>query len=334
MIKKKQAKLPLKVKDEPEFSTPKPGRRQVPEEYKRAWREENKEEIAKREKKKKEEAKKSKKTVQVKKTVKKIKEETEAKEKIVKGKPIVSEFKDAAEKRAGKWVIEIKSKNEYVAVLFSSNGQIMLSSEIYTTEEGARAGIDTIIRGIENGVFIIYENKNGNYYYKLKNAGNRLLCVGEIYKSKSQCQSAIESVKRIAKASTVSKTAQKGEYVSYSPLKRPKYQVKKGLEGKWKIETLDGKYTAKLYASNGQVMLVTEGVSSALSAETAIESVRKNCSAGNFVVEKDKFGRFYYKLRNAQKSVICIGEAYETLDSCTSAIETVRKYAKLAILVK
>lgn len=331
MITKKKAKAPI-IKEESEFSTRKPGRKQVPEAYKIAWREENADIIKKRE----QEKKASKKLTPAKSSAKdKVKKDkVEKKEKLVKGKPVVSEFKETQEKRGGKWIIEIKSKNEFISVLLASNGQVMLSSEIYTTEEGARLGIETIIKAVQGGAFLIYEDKNGNYYYKLKNASNRLLCVGEIYKSKAQCQGSIDSVKRIAGISPVAKNPVKGDYVSYSPIKRPKYEVKKGMEGKWKIETLAGKYYAVLCASNGQVMLATEPVATSQSALSSIESVKKNCSAGNFVVEKDKFGRFYYKLRNAQKSVICIGEAYEKLDSCADAIETVRKYAKTAILVK
>lgn len=75
----------------------------------------------------------------------------------------------------------------------------MLSSEIYSSEEGARAGIATIVRNItESGRFVVYRDKNDNYYYKLKTSGNKLLCVGEIYKSKDQCERAVESVKRLA----------------------------------------------------------------------------------------------------------------------------------------
>ena len=53
----------------------------------------------------------------------------------------------------------------------------------------------------------------------------------------------------------------------------------------------------------------------------------------SFIIDKDKFGRFYYKLRNAQKSVVCIGEAYDSLESCTSAIESVRRFALNATIV-
>ena len=160
------------------------------------------------------------------------------------------------------------------------------------------------------------------------------MCAGEIYKTKDRCLAAVESVKRIAASASVSEELTLGtEYIKYEPLKVEKYDVKKGMTGKWKVEkTEDGRYSAKLYASNGQLMLATEEVAQEKTALTAIESVKKNSADGNFIIDKDKFGRFYYKLRNAQKSVICIGEAYERLESCTSALESVRKFAATAVL--
>ena len=238
-----------------------------------------------------------------------------------------------AKKLNGKWVVEIKSAGEYDAKLLASNGEVMLTSEIYTTEDGARNGIATIIKGVETGNFVIYQDKNKNYYYKLKTAGNRLLCVGEIYKSKDQCLKAVESVKRIAKDSPVSNDLVEGEkYAEYTPAE---IDAKGGMRGKWRIETTDeGKFTARLYANNGQLMLATEEVALGKSAKNAIDSVKKNAEAGNFIIDHDKFGRFYYKLRNAQKSVICIGEAYDTLESCVSAIESVRRFALNAVMVE
>lgn len=243
--------------------------------------------------------------------------------------------KPAPKKLNGKWVIEMKGDNEYFSKLYASNGEVMLSSEIYTTEDGARNGIETIIRGVEAGNFVIYQDKNKNYYYKVKTANNRLLCVGEIYKAKDQCLKAVESVKRIAKDSPVADQLTVGEkYAEYTPAKLDVSDVKKGMTGKWRIEKTDsGNFTARLYANNGQLMLATEEVSLEKSAKNAIESVKKNSAEGNFIIDHDKFGRFYYKLRNAQKSVICIGEAYDALDSCVSAIESVRRFANTAILV-
>ena len=62
-------------------------------------------------------------------------------------------------KLSGKWIIEEKKSDEYIAVLSASNGEVMLTGESYTTAEGAKNGIATIIKGIENGNFIVYNHK-------------------------------------------------------------------------------------------------------------------------------------------------------------------------------
>lgn len=249
--------------------------------------------------------------------------------------PAPAAQKKAAPKRLmGKWTIEHKGDGEFVATLAASNGEVMLTSEAYSSADGARSGIATIIKGVASGKFVIYRDKNDNYYYKLKTQNNRLLCVGEIYRAKDQCERAVESVKRIAPASTIEDEISEGaHYVAYKPAKLPEPDKRKGARGKWKVEkTEDGKFSAKLYASNGQLMLATEEVATRKSAETAIESVRRNATQGNFIIDRDKFGRYYYKLRNPQRSVICIGEAYEKLDSCVSAIESVRRFALTATM--
>ena len=234
---------------------------------------------------------------------------------------------------AGAWTVECKREGEYVAVLCAKNGELMLSSETYTTVEGARSGIATIVRNITgSGKFLIYRDKSDNYYYKLKTAGNKLLCVGEIYRSKDQCEKAVESVKRLAAEAPVSDDVVTGdEYLEYVPM--PVQTGKSGAPGKWQIEkTAEGRFRAKLFAGNGQLMLATEEVSSARAAGGSLEAVVKNAAEGNFVIDRDKFGRYYYKLRNAQKSMICIGETYDSLLSCVKAIETVRRYCATATL--
>ena len=247
-----------------------------------------------------------------------------------------AEARSAAEpsrprKAVGRWTIETKGEGEYMSKLSASNGEVMLSSEIYSSEDGARSGIATIIRCVSSGQFVIYRDKNGNYYYKLKTANNRLLCVGEIYKAKDQCERAVETVKRIAADAVISDELVKGEeYIKYVPLRSD--DTVRTARGKWRIEkTEDGKFCAKLFASNGQLMLATEEVATRKSAENSITAVKRNAADGNFVIDRDKFGRYYYKLRNAAKSVICIGETYEKLDSCMKAIESVRRFAATAV---
>ena len=61
----------------------------------------------------------------------------------------------------GKWRIAVKGEGAYISVLCASNGEVMLTSEIYSTEDGARNGVATIIKGVETGNFIIYRDKGG-----------------------------------------------------------------------------------------------------------------------------------------------------------------------------
>lgn len=247
---------------------------------------------------------------------------------------VKQETKAEPKRMLGKWRIIVKGENAYIAALHASNGEVMLTSEIYSTEDGARSGVETIRRGTETGNFVIYRDKGGDYYFKLKSAGNRLLCVGEIYKTKDACEKAAESVKRIAKDSPILVRVTKGEeFIAYTPAQV--MPPPKKSQGKWRIEEGEnGGFSAKLYANNGQIMLSTEEVASRKTAEKTIDSVRKNCAAGNFYIDKDKFGRFYYKLHNVQKSVICTGETYDKVDSVISAIESVRRFASNAELAE
>ena len=106
----------------------------------------------------------------------------------------------------GKWIIN-SAENEgdkvFFFELFANNGEKLLSSEEYTTYIGAVNGIQTHKTNIEKGNFRISLTKRGDYIYKLLNGNGQLLCLGEHYKTKSRCQSAVESVKRFAKNSPV-----------------------------------------------------------------------------------------------------------------------------------
>ena len=103
----------------------------------------------------------------------------------------------------GKWIIRnnVAEDGEQVFYfeLFASNGEKLLSSEEYTTYVGAMNGIETHKTNIEKNRFRISLTKHGDYIYKLLNGNNQLLCLGEHYKTRRRCQSAIESVKRFAK---------------------------------------------------------------------------------------------------------------------------------------
>jgi uncharacterized protein YegP (UPF0339 family) len=91
----------------------------------------------------------------------------------------------------------------YYFELFASNGEKLLSSEEYTSYSGALNGIHTHRNNIEKDNFRISLTKRGDYIYKLLTSNGQLLCLGEHYKTRRRCESAVESVKRFAKTSPI-----------------------------------------------------------------------------------------------------------------------------------
>lgn len=252
-------------------------------------------------------------------------------------KPAAKKAEPVKEVKAtvGKWIIKEKGEGEFVAFLYANNGEIMLTSEIYTSEESARAGIDTIRKNVDVGTFVNYKDKNKNYYFKLKSVKNRILCVSETYKSEALAESAKESVKRFVSSPVQSGVEKDITVVKYVlPKKEEPVDTRSAYSGKWKIEKDGDTYMAKLFASNGELLLNSESYVSYASAKSAIATIVTNGVAGNFIIDSDKKGRYFFKLRSAQKATLCIGETYAKLDSCQSAIESVRRFLKTAKLTE
>lgn len=252
-------------------------------------------------------------------------------------KPAAKKAEPVKEAKAtvGKWIIKEKGDGEFVAFLYANNGEIMLTSEIYTSEESARAGIDTIRKNVDGGTFVNYKDKNKNYYFKLKSVKNRILCVSETYKSEALAESAKESVKRFVSSPVQSGVEKDITVIKYVlPKKEEPVDTRSAYSGKWKIEKDGDTYMAKLFASNGELLLNSESYVSYASAKSAIATIVTNGVAGNFIIDSDKKGRYFFKLRSAQKATLCIGETYAKLDSCQSAIESVRRFLKTAKLTE
>ncbi|MBQ8352872.1 MAG: DUF1508 domain-containing protein [Clostridia bacterium] len=112
-----------------------------------------------------------------------------------------------AEGYEGKWIISTKGDETvgvmYYFELFASNGEKLLTSEEYTTYEGAVNAVYTHKANIAKGNFRISITKRGDYIFKLLGGNGQLLCLGEHYKTRSRCENAIESVKRFSESAPV-----------------------------------------------------------------------------------------------------------------------------------
>lgn len=257
---------------------------------------------------------------------------TDKTENVVTEKPATDK---TDKKTLGKWIIKEKGEGEFVAYLYANNKELMLTSETYSSPDGAKKGIATIRKNAAiDDNFTYYRDKNKNYFFKLKTSKNRFLCAGETYANKSACLKSIESVKNFVDSPLAEKIEKDVTVINYTPMQDETYVPRKN-SGKWIISKLDDEtYFAQLFASNGELLLSSESYASYSSAKDAVENITQNGLNGNFIIDSDKKGRYFFKIRNAQKLTLCVGETYSQLTACQSAIESVFGFLKTAKLAE
>ena len=98
--------------------------------------------------------------------------------------------------------------------LKASNGEVILTSEVYSSEAACRKGLASVqlnapIAGVENQTeegcvtlvhpkFEVYLDKAGEYRFRLKAKNGKIIAVSEGYTGKAGCLNGIESVKKNA----------------------------------------------------------------------------------------------------------------------------------------
>lgn len=100
-------------------------------------------------------------------------------------------------------------------------------------------------------------------------------------------------------------------------------------DGKWIIrKTEEGKFSFKLYAANGGIMLESSKEYSSLSnAKKGIETYKKSFSDNNCKIIATKNGHFVYRLLNANGMLIAVSTNYTSKSSCENALDSTKRYA-------
>ena len=112
----------------------------------------------------------------------------------------------------------------------------------------------------------------------------------------------------------------------------PQQKPKAKYTGKWQIYSENGRYAANLVASNGEVLLRTESYSALSGIKSGIETIKNNIERDNFALSVDKNGNYFFKLFSSSTRLLCISEAYTTKAVCESAIHSVKRFAKTAVI--
>ena len=95
--------------------------------------------------------------------------------------------------------------------LKAGNGEVIATSEVYTTEAACKNGIESVaknapVAGVEDQTvegyeavkhpkFEMYVDKAGEFRFRLKATNGQIIAVSEGYKAKASCMNGIESVK-------------------------------------------------------------------------------------------------------------------------------------------
>ncbi|MBO7215226.1 MAG: DUF1508 domain-containing protein [Clostridia bacterium] len=128
------------------------------------------------------------------------------------------------------------------------------------------------------------------------------------------------------------KPAVKPEPVQAKPEEKP--APKKQYTGKWRIVPEEDGWYAILTASNGGTLLKTEKYKSITNVKNGIETIKKNVDSGNFAISVDKYGHYRFKLFNLSNRLICVSEDYSSKAKCESGVESVKRFAKTAMVIQ
>lgn len=113
----------------------------------------------------------------------------------------------------GKFVVK-ETKTGIKFDLKAGNGEVIATSEVYTTEAACKNGIasvaknapvaaieDQTVEGFateKNPKFEVYTDKSGEFRFRLKATNGQVIATSEGYKAKASCLNGIESVKKNA----------------------------------------------------------------------------------------------------------------------------------------
>lgn len=241
-------------------------------------------------------------------------------------------------KYRGKWAIcRVVTEDEnheemYFFELRASNGELLLSSEEYSSYNGLLRGIQTHKTNIAKDNFRISLSKKGFYIFKLLNGKNTLLCMGANYPTRTRCESAIESVKRFAETAVIDENVQDQVVKIPNEDNAPVPELAEGVEGKWIIQSAGEKddkvFYFELYANNGEKLLSSEEYTTYVGAVNGIHTHKKNIENGNFRITLTKRGDYIYKLLNGNGQLLCLGEHYKTKRLCENAVDSVKRFSK------
>lgn len=120
--------------------------------------------------------------------------------------------------------------------------------------------------------------------------------------------------------------------------------------GKFEVkQTASGGFKFNLKAGNGEVICSSQVYKSEKTCREGIASVQKNCAGEiedqtvegfetvkhpKFVIYMDKAGEYRFRLKATNGQIIATGEGYKSKNSCINGVNSIKKNAPEAAIVK
>ncbi len=111
----------------------------------------------------------------------------------------------------GKFLVK-KTNTGFKFDLYAGNGEVIATSEVYSTETSCLKGIESVVKNAAvanfedlteepvktavNPKFEMYQDKAGEYRFRLQAKNGEPILASEGYKAKASCLNGIESVKK------------------------------------------------------------------------------------------------------------------------------------------
>jgi len=118
----------------------------------------------------------------------------------------------------GKFIVKA-TKAGFMFELKASNGEVIATSEVYSSESSCLIGIESVKKNgpianlddltseskekVVNPKYEVYLDKAGEYRFRLKARNGEIIAVSEGYKEKRGCLNGIESVRKNSAASEI-----------------------------------------------------------------------------------------------------------------------------------
>ena len=112
----------------------------------------------------------------------------------------------------GKFVVR-KTNTGFKFDLKATNGQVIATSEVYTTEAACLKGVESVknncvgeiedqtienFETVKHPKFEMYQDKAGEFRFRLKARNGEIIATSEGYTTKPNCLNGVESVKKNA----------------------------------------------------------------------------------------------------------------------------------------